>query len=137
MIIKQIIKEQLLLEKRIGQISSNIEVVFGFDVIKTKHAEKRKDSSKRDIGGTTRHISNAEMVEFVRYFSKDIAEGIVNGEIEDQERFVIKSLERELAMVIVPEQVHGYYWQMIIVTVFRESEINQLRVGHNQVVYEK
>lgn len=33
----------LLLEKRIGQIRNNIEVIFSFDVIKTQHAEQRQD----------------------------------------------------------------------------------------------
>jgi hypothetical protein len=136
--IKKIITEQLLLEKRIGQISSQIKVDFGFDIIKTKHAEKRKDPTKRYLSGmSSTHISNAEMVEFVRYFKREIAEGLATEEIEDQVEFIIRSEERELAMVIIPEHVSGNYWKLIIKTLFRESDLHNLRVGFNQVVYEK
>lgn len=136
--IKNIILEQLLLEKRIGQISSRIEIDFGFDIIKTKHAEGRKDPSQRGLMGmSATHISNAEMVEFVRYFKREIAEGIAMGDLEDQIAFIIKSEDRELAMVILPNHVYSNYWKLIITTVFRESTFHKLRVGFDQIVYEK
>ncbi len=135
-LVRKIITEQLLVEKRIGQISANIEVSFGFDVVKTKHAEKRKDVSKRGLG-MERNISNSEMLEFVRSFRREIAEGIVDGDINDETNFVIKSSNRELAMVLIADHVDGNYWRLIIKTVFRESDVNNLRVGRDQVVYEK
>lgn len=134
---KSKIFKQLLLEKRIGQISANIEVVFGFDIVKTTHAEKRKDVTKRDIGGSQRMISNAEMKEFVSLFKKEISQGIISGDIVDETNFVIKSVKWELAMVLIADKVADTYWKLIIRTVFRESEINQFRVGSDQVVYEK
>ena len=139
MSIRGIIKEEmgLLLEKRIAQISANIEVSFGFDVIKTKHAEERKDFNKRGLTSTvTTPITNAEMSEFVRSFRKDIAEGITLGDITDQTEFVIKSISKGLAMAIIAEHIHGSYWKLIIKTVFRESEFNSFRVGSDQLVYE-
>ncbi len=57
----------LILEKRIDQISSTIEVTFGFDVIKTTHANDRSDFYKRGLDGNQNSISNAEMSEFVNY----------------------------------------------------------------------
>ena len=137
MLLKEIIKKNLLLEKRIGQISAQVEIVFGFDVIKTKHTTERMSVVSRELGGgRERPISNGEMLEFVKNFTRDIAEGIVSEEINDQEPFIIKSNKWELSMVIVPHHVEGSYWKLIITTVFPESEYHQLRVGRDQVIYE-
>ena len=129
--------ELLLLEKRISQISSTIEVTFGFDIIKTNHADDRSDFSKRGISGNQNPISNAEMSEFVSYFKREIAEGIATGELVDQSEFVIRSFERELCMAVIAEEVNNNYWKLIIKTVFRVSEEEPFRVGVDQVVYDK
>lgn len=132
--IKQIIKEEhLLLEKRIAQLSSTIDITFGFDVVKTKHAEKRKDVTKRGLGHEMM-ISNAEMKEVLSKYKGDVARSIVGGEIENGTNFVIKDMKFGLSMVIVAEQVHGNYWKLVIKTVFRETYENPLRVGTNQLV---
>jgi hypothetical protein len=137
MLLREIIKKNLLLEKRIGQIAAKVEVVFGFDIIKTNHTTERMNVSSRNLNdGGDRQISNGEMVEFVRNFNKDIAEGIVSDEINDQEPFIIKSNKWELSMVIIPHHVQGSYWKLIIKTVFPESEFHQLRVGSDQIIYE-
>ena len=127
----------LILEKRIDQISSTIQVTFGFDVIKTTHADDRSDFAKRGLGGNQNPISNAEMSEFVSYFKRDIAEGIATGDIVNQTEFVIRSLERELSMAIIAEEVVQNYWKLVIKTVFRESEEHRLKTGVDQLIYEK
>jgi hypothetical protein len=127
----------LILEKRISQIASTIEVTFGFDIIKTTHADDRSDFAKRGLGGNQNPISNAEMSEFVSYFKRDIAEGIATGDIVNQTEFVIRSLERELSMAIIAEEVAQNYWKLVIKTVFRESEEHRLKTGVDQLVYEK
>jgi hypothetical protein len=128
----------LILEKRIAQISSTIQVTFGFDVIKTNHADVRSDFSKRGISsGNQNHISNAEMSEFVSFFKREISEGIATGEIEDQTEFVIRSFDRELAMAVVASEESSSYWKLIIKTVFRVSEEEPFKVGVDQVVYDK
>jgi hypothetical protein len=132
-----LIQNLLILEKRISQISSSIEVTFGFDVIKTTHADDRSDFSKRGLSGNQNPISNAEMSEFVSYFKRDIAEGIATAEILNQTEFVIRSLERELSMAIIAEEVANNYWKLIIKTVFRESDEHRLKTGVDQLVYEK
>ena len=137
MLLRDIIKNNLLLEKRIGQISAQVEIVFGFDVVKTKHTTERMDVDSRELsGGRNRAISNGEMLEFVKNFTRDIAEGIVSEEINDQEPFILKSNKWELSMVIIPAHVEGSYWKLIIKTVFPESAYHQLRVGRDQVIYE-
>lgn len=132
------INEFLLLEKRISQIASTIEVTFAFDVIKTKHAEQRQDFSARGLETfNDTHISNAEMSEFVNWFKKPIAESIVSGEIINQTEFVIRSKERNLAMAIIAEEVAFTYWKLVIKTVFRESDDFSLKTGPDQLVLEK
>ena len=132
-----LLQNLLILEKRISQIASTIEVTFGFDIIKTTHADDRSDFAKRGLGGNQNPISNAEMSEFVSYFKRDIAEGIATGDIVNQTEFVIRSLERELSMAIIAEEVAQNYWKLVIKTVFRESEEHRLKTGVDQLIYEK
>jgi hypothetical protein len=133
-----LLQDFLILEKRISQIASTIEVTFGFDVIKTIHADGRAEFSKRGLSGDNQnHISNAEMAEFVSYFKRDISSGIATGDIVDQTEFVIRSLDRELSMAIIAEEVSKTYWKLVIKTVFRESDENRLKTGKDQLVYDK
>jgi hypothetical protein len=130
--------KDFLLEKRIAQISANVEIRFGFDIIKTSHAEDRSDFSKRGLSGENQyHISNLEIKEFVLYFIKDIAAAIASGDIVDQDNFIIRSVDRELSMPIIAEEVSKTYWKLIVKTVFRESNFNQLKIGKDQLVFDK
>jgi hypothetical protein len=141
-LIKKILKEeelnkQILVEKRIAQLSSNIEVIFAFDLIKTKHAEKRKDFNKRGLNTDERFISNQEMSEVVNRFKKDIATSIFEGDVVDGTNFVIKDYRFGLSMAIIAEKSSETYWKLIIKTVFRETPEYTLEVGRNQLVFEK
>lgn len=130
--------EDILLEKRIHQFSSTVQVTLSFDIIKTKHAEQRSDFSKRNLNGVNQYnISNSEMTEFVLFFRNEITEGISNGDIINNTEFVIKSLNKELAMSIVANHVDRNYWKLIITTVFRESPENRFRTGKDQLVLNK
>ena len=131
--LRQIIKEELLLEKRIAQVRSSIEVVFSFDVNRTSHAFDRK--TRDDIEDyNPRPIVNAEIKEIIRMSKNEIAEKIVNQEITPETEFVLKSLKWELAMAITPIHITGTYWELLIKTVFRESNNNPFRVGEDQIV---
>lgn len=132
------ISEVLLLEKRIAQISNSIEVTFSFDVIKTHHAEQRQDFSSRGLDVETYgHISNREMSDFVSRFKKDISENIAIGNIVDETNFVIRSDDWQLAMAIIAKHIQGSYWQLIIKTVFRETDDFRLKIAKEQLVFEK
>ena len=131
--LRQIIKEELLLEKRIAQVRASIEVVFSFDVKRTTHAFDRK--TRDDIEDYhPRPIVNAEIKEIIRMSKNEIAEKIVNQEITPETEFVLKSLKWELAMAITPIHITGTYWELLIKTVFRESNTNPFRVGKDQLV---
>lgn len=132
------ISELLLLEKRIAQISNSIEVTFSFDVIKTQHAEERQDFSSRGLDVETYgYISNREMSDFVSRFKNDIAEDIALGNIVDETNFVIRSDDWQLAMAIIAKHIQGSYWQLIIKTVFRETDDFRLKTAKDQLVFEK
>ena len=64
----------------------------------------------------------------------EIAQKIVSQEITPETEFVVKSLKWELAMAIIPIYITGTYWELLIKTVFRESENNPFRVGEDQLV---
>ena len=95
--LRQIIKEELLFEKRITQVSSSLEISFSFDVNRTSHAF---DRSVRDdiVGYNTRPIMNAEIREIISMTKREIAEKIVTREIVPEEDFVIKSLKKNLCI---------------------------------------
>ena len=131
--LRQIIKENLLVEKKITQVNSSLEVLFVFDVNRTPHAFDR--DTRDDIEGyNVRPIVNEEIREIISTVKKQISEKIVTREIVPEEVFVVKSLKWELAMAITPVHIGGTYWQLIIKTVFRESKYNPFRVGENQLV---
>jgi hypothetical protein len=131
--LRQIIKEELLVEKRIAQIAKNLEVNFSFDVDRTSHAFDR--AVRHDIVGyNDRPIVNAEIKEIIGQASKEIAENIVTQKIKDGEDFVVKSLKWELAIAIAPVHIEGTYWKLLITTVFRESKYDPFRTGKNQLV---
>jgi hypothetical protein len=131
--LRQIIKEELLVEKRIAQVTSSLEVIFSFDVNRTTHAFDR-DVRDDIVGYNPRPIVNAEIKEIIATTIKEISEKIVTREIVPEEDFVVKSLKWELAIAITPVHMGGTHWQLILKTVFRESKYNPFRVGKDQLV---
>ena len=131
--LRQIIKEHLLLEKRIAQLMSSFEVNYGFEVDRTSHAHHRKTRTGI-IDYNEKEISNGEIKYVIELALKQIAEGIALHDIIDDEPFVIKSVDKEIALAVVPKHVEGSFWRLVIVTVFRESYENPFKVGKNQLV---
>jgi hypothetical protein len=73
----------------------------------------------------------------MQIFKRDIAEKILTGEIQESEPFVLVSDRWELAMAVSAERESGTYWKLVIITVFRQSELYKFRVGEDQIVIEK
>lgn len=130
--------DNMILEKRISQISSKMEVVFNYDIIKTKHSKDRQDFKKRGIKvGNQNYISNDEIIDFVLYFRKEISEAIINGDIASYDSFLIRSFDRELSMVINAKRVEKTHWKLIIITIFRVSEEEPFRNRKGELVIDK
>jgi len=135
--LKKLIKEHLLLEKRIDIISSEIQVKYNFEIIRLSHADDR--SIRPELKGTDYNqstITNSEVKYVFGLAKRKIAEKIATHHIQSEVRFVIKSINYELTMVVAPYHVGETLWVMNIVTVFRESPYNPFRVGENQLVIE-
>ncbi len=131
--LRQLIKEHLLLEKRIAQLMSSFKVQYSFEVDRTTHAYHRK--TRTGISDyNEKEISNAEIKYIVELSLRDIAEKIAQHNIIHDESFVVKSVDKEIAIAIVPKHVEDNFWKLIIVTVFRESLSNPFRVGEDQLV---
>lgn len=135
--LRELIKENLLLEKRILQIIQNLETQFNFEVSRTTHSGERSTRPELGDNYNQREITNSELKEFVKLFTRDIAENIASQEIKDKIPFVLKSLKWELAIPIVPIHNGGLSWTLLVTTSFRESEENPFRTGKNQLVLYK
>jgi len=132
------LEEFIILERRISKIKNKMEFIFNFDVITTKHVEDRQYFYDRGLDvDTYGYISNKEIIEFISFFKNEISEQIAYGNIKNQTNFVIRSLPRQLSMAIVANNISGTSWQLIIKTVFRETDEFKLRVGVDQLVLEK
>jgi hypothetical protein len=131
--LRQLIKEHLLLEKRIAQLMSSFKVQYSFEVDRTTHAYHRK--TRTGISDyNEKEISNSEIKYIVELSLREIAEKIAQHNILHDESFVIKSVDKEIAIAVVPKHVEDNFWKLIIVTVFRESYNNPFRVGEDQLV---
>ena len=131
--LRKLIKEHLLLEKRIAQLMSSFEIQYSFDIDRSVHAYLRK--TRNDIEGyNEKEISNSEIKYMISLSLKKIAEKIAQHNIVDNDAFVIKSYEKEIAIAIEPKHVEDNFWKLVITTVFRESFDNPFRVGKNQTL---
>jgi hypothetical protein len=131
--LRELIRKNLLVEKKIAQLTDNITITFSYDVDRSKHAQMR--SSRPELEDyNQKEISNGEIVYIIDLVKRQISEKILEGQIVNQEPFVIKSPEKEIAIVVDPVNEYGQYWKLFIRTVFRESKFNPFRVGKNQLV---
>ncbi len=138
--LKKLIKEHLLLEKRIAQLVDSFEVTFSLDIIKhSGHAEERSMGIGREKidDYDMRPVTNQEINYFVDLFKRDIAEKLVTQEIKSGESFVIKSFDKGLAIPLKAFHVVGTNWKLIVLSVWRETKSNPFRTSRNQVVIYK
>jgi hypothetical protein len=131
--LRELIRKNLLVEKKIAQLLDNMTITFSYDIDRTKHANLR--SSRPELEDyNQKEITNGELVYILDLVKRTISEKILDGEIINGEPFIIKSPEKEIAIVIEPVNEIGQYWKLIIKTVFRESKHNPFRVGKDQLV---
>lgn len=133
--LKTIIKETLLLEKRIAQITDNFRVGFAFDISTTQHARDRMTSGRPGI--SDRVVSNSELVAIMEKYKRDVAEKIILHYILEGDEFVIKDDETGIHLAILALRENDFYWTLLIKTVFQSSPGASLRVAKNQLVISK
>ena len=82
--LRQLIKEHLLLEKRIAQLMSSFKIQYSFEVDRTTHAYHRK--TRTGISDyNEKEISNSEIKYIVELSLRDIAEKIAQHNIIDDD----------------------------------------------------
>jgi hypothetical protein len=132
-LLRETIRKHLLIEKTIGQIVSSIEVTFNLEIDRKSHSFDRSTRPYlKDYNQTP--IENKEIREIIAIARKKIAENIVSEEILDGVPFIVKSVDKEIALVLIPHHQSGTYWILEVKTNFRESLDNPFRVGKNQLV---
>jgi len=133
--IRNLIKEHLLLERKIAQISDTFQVTFGFDISTSKHT---RDRSNLGRGGLSdRIISNQKIIDVIEKYKRDIAEAIINGYIVDGDKFVIKDKESKIDFAILATINDDNYWSLLILTIFPSSDSFGLLVAQDQLVLSK
>jgi hypothetical protein len=122
--LRQLIKEHLLLEKRIAQLMSSFKIQYSFEVDRTTHAYHRK--TRTGISDyNEKEISNSEIKYIIELSLRDIAEKIAQHNIIDDEAFVVKSVDKEIALAIVPKHVEDNFWKLVQRTqIFVECGLN-------------
>lgn len=133
--IDRLVRNRLLLEKRIGQVFSKIEIEFAFDIDRTRHAYDRSIRTNID-DYNQKEISNGEIVYAIELTKKEIARQIAVGLIKSEIPFIIKSASKELSLAINPVQIFESYWKLYVLTNFRESKHNPFYTGEDQIIIE-
>ncbi len=133
--LRKLIKEHLLLEKRIAQLSDSFNVTFGFDVVTSKHTRDRLNLGRGGI--SDRVMYNEDIIHVIEKFKRDIAENIINGYILDGDVFVVKDSETNIDCAILAHILEDYYWSLLITTIFPSSENFSLLTGADQLVLKK
>ena len=76
--LRELIRKNLLVEKKIAQLTDNITITFSYDVDRSKHAQMR--SSRPELEDyNQKEISNGEIVYIIDLVKRQISEKILEG----------------------------------------------------------
>lgn len=125
--IKKIIKEQLIVEKKISEIRANLTINFDLRHDTSGHSEKRKWRH----GGGENKIYDFDIVKLVESVKDDITFNIVNEQITDSVRFIVsQSRSPFLNVIIEPRMKNPYQWDLNVITVMNKDGFE---VGRGQL----
>lgn len=126
-LIKKLIKEQLLLEKKFAEVYANLTI--NFELHHTpKHSKQRQWRHVKDGGD---RIYDADLKRLVEKAKDDIVFHIVQEEIVDGVRFIIHDKKTKLNIVITPEETTPYAWKLFVITTMSTQNF---KVGSDQLV---
>lgn len=108
--LRSIIKEQLLLEKKIATLKSNISIVF--DVKTGSHAEQRQE---------LRSVTKGDIALLIGMAIDEITTNLVIGELSDGDEVVVRSRSTNLFIPLIISQETPYSFSLIIKTVIRKE----------------
>ena len=117
--IRQIIKEQLLLEKKIALIRANLTISYDLrHDERSQHSEKRK---WRHVASGGDKIHDLYIQQVVEAAKDDITMNIVQDLIQDGVRFIVSQKSApHLNVIIEPEMLNPYEWNLNVISVMNK-----------------
>jgi hypothetical protein len=127
--IKKIIKEHLLLERKIAQIRANLTINYDLrHDEKSKHSQNRKWRHVSDGGDRIYDLYIQQLIETAK---DDITFHIVQEQIQDSVRFIVSQKTNPyLNVVLEPKMVNPYDWRLSVITVMNEKHFD---IGRKQL----
>ena len=126
-LIKKIIKESLLLEKKFAEISANLTI--NFELHHTPVHSKQRQWRHVASGGD--RIYDADLKNLLDRAKDDIVFHIVQGDIVDGVRFIVSDNRSNLNIVISPEEENPYIWKLFVITTMVKGDF---KVGMDHLV---
>ena len=126
---RHIIREQLLLEKKIAELRANLTISFDLRHDVSGHSEKRK---WRHVGQESgRKIYDYDILRLIESAKDDIVFNIVNDQIVDGVRFIVsQATSPYLNVVIEPRVKNPYNWDLVVIT---QMDKEDFAVGRDQL----
>lgn len=128
--IKHIIKEQLILEKKIAQITANLTINFDLrHDERSKHSQDRKWRHVGKDGGERIYDSNIK--DLIEWAKNDISFNIAMEQIQDNVRFIVSQKNSPyLNVIIEPKMKNPYDWVLSVITVMNKQDFD---IGRGQL----
>ena len=127
--IKRLIREQLLLEKKIADIKANL--IISYDLRhdeRGSHSEKRK---WRHVSSGGDRIYDLDIQQVVEAAKDEITFRIVQEEIQDGVRFIVSQKNSPyLNVIIEPKMKNAYDWILYVITVMNKEDFE---IGRGQL----
>jgi hypothetical protein len=127
--IKKIIKEHLLLEKKIADIRANL--IISYDLRhdeRSSHSEKRK---WRHVSTGGDRIYDLYIQNLVEAAKDEITFRIVQEEIQDGVRFIVsQKSDPHLNVIIEPKMKNPYIWTLYVISVMNKKDF---AIGRDQL----
>jgi len=128
--IRKLIKEQLLLEKKISQIKANLTI--NYDLRHDErgvHSQKRKWRHVGDEGGE--RIYDLYIQKLIEAAKDEITFHIVMEQIQNGVRFIVSQKDSPyLNAVIEPKMNNPYDWSLSVITVMNKRDFD---IGRGQL----
>jgi hypothetical protein len=129
--IKQVIKEQLILEKKIADIKANL--IINYDLRhdeRSLHSQKRKWRHVPEGGDRIYDVYIKELVEAAK---DEITFRIVHEEIQDGVRFIVSQKNNPyLNAIIEPKVKNAYDWILYVISVMNKEDF-KIGLGQLQI----
>lgn len=127
--IKKIIKEHLLLEKKIAQIKANLTISYDLKHDeRSDHSDKRKWRHVSDGGDRIYDLYIQQLIEAAK---DDITFHIAMEDIKSSVRFIVSQKTNPyLNVVIEPKMKNPYDWALNVITVMNEKHFD---IGRKQL----